>query len=562
MQLPYVDAMRGTLIRFSYRREVTWHVVMFGSPDYSVRNQQMSLHRISSSPCFRRATATVIFLCTTLSVFLPAQSCQVFGQTVRHPNIVLILADDMGSGDVQALNPLSKIPTPNLNRLANDGMTFTDGHSPSAVCTPTRYGLLTGRYCWRTELKRGVLGGYSKPLLQPGRSTIASMLNASGYTTGAVGKWHLGMDLPLKSDKADTSRWDGDPGIDFSGVIKDSPIHHGFDSYFGVTASLDMAPYVYVRDDRFTMEPSIQQQAVSFPHFVRQGPRAADFVIADVLDRLTTEAVNYVAGASKKDAPYFLYMPLTGPHKPAQPHRRFRGKTGLKEYGDFVAQVDWTVGQVLKTIDASGEADNTLVFYASDNGSYMYRYDDDQPKDHVDDVTVQGFRPENHRANGTFRGTKADIWEAGHRVPFFVRWPGHIKPGTKNSATVCLTDIYATCAAVVRANLSDSEAEDSISLLPLLRGTTTDRGVPVINHSAAGMFAIRDGRWKLVAGNGSGGRQAPKGKPFQKPFQLFDLRADPGEVHDIAGQHPDVVARLAESLYVIRNGNRTPRPRN
>ena len=387
------------------------------------------------------------------------------------------------------------------------------------------------------------------------------MLKTQGYTTGAVGKWHLGMDMPLMSADADISKWDGDPGIDFSGTIKDSPVHHGFDTYFGVTGSLDMAPYVYVRNDRFTMEPSIQQQAVSFPHFVRKGPRAADFVIADVLDKLATEAVSYIADASKKQAPYFLYVPLTGPHKPAQPHARFRGRTGLKEYGDFVAQVDWTVGEVLKAIDASNEADNTLVFYTSDNGSYMYRYDDGQKQDHVDDVTVQGFRSENHRANGMFRGTKADIWEAGHRVPFFVRWPGRIKPGTKNDAVVCLTDIYATCAAVVGAKVSDREAEDSVSLLPMLQGKSTDRGAPIINHSSGGMFAIRDGRWKLVAGNGSGGRQAPKGKPFQKPYQLFNLAADPSEARNVADKHPEVVMRMTDVLEVIRDGDRTPKPR-
>ncbi|MEO2016045.1 MAG: arylsulfatase [Fuerstiella sp.] len=521
----------------------------------------MSRYRVWGSFCSRRAAATVIYISIVVSISLPGQSKQAVGQTPRRPNIVLILADDMGSGDVQALNPSSKIATPNLNRLAADGMTFTDGHSPSAVCTPTRYGLLTGRYCWRTRLKRGVLGGYSKPLLETGRSTIANMLKTSGYTTGAVGKWHLGMALPLTADDADTNKWDGDPGIDFSGTITDSPVHHGFDSYFGVTGSLDMAPYVYVRNDRFTMEPSIQQPAVSFPHFVRKGPRAADFVIADVLDKLTSEAVGYIADASKKEAPYFLYMPLTGPHKPAQPHERFRGKTGLKEYGDFVAQVDWTVGQVLKAIDATNEVDNTIVFYTSDNGSYMYRYDDGQKRDHVDDVTVQGFRSENHRANGMFRGTKADVWEAGHRVPFFVRWPGHIKPGTTNKAAVCLTDIYATCAAIVGANVSENEAEDSISLLPMLQGKTADRGAPIINHSIGGMFAIRDGQWKLIAGNGSGGRQAPKGKPFQKPYQLFNLRMDPGEANNVAAEHPEVVIRMTEALEVIRTGDRTPKPR-
>ena len=252
---------------------------------------------------------------------------------------------------------------------------------------------------------------------------------------------------------------------------------------------------------------------------------------------------------------FFGVSLLTGPHKPAQPHARFRGRTGLKEYGDFVAQVDWTVGEVLKAIDASNEADNTLVFYTSDNGSYMYCYNDDKTKDHVDDVTVQGFRSEHHRANGMLRGTKADIWEAGHRVPFFVRWPGRIKPGTKNSAAVCLTDIYATCAAVAGVSVSDSEAEDSISLLPMLQGKTEDRGLPIINHSSGGMFAIRDGQWKLIAGNGSGGRQAPKGTPFQKPYQLFNLRTDPGEANNVADKHPEVIMRMTEALEVIRNGD-------
>lgn len=475
------------------------------------------------------------------------------------PNIVIILADDMGSGDVQALNGQSTIPTPHLNGLARDGMVFTDAHSPSAVCTPTRYGLLTGRYCWRTRLKRGVLGGYSEPLLEPGRSTIADMLSKAGYVTGAVGKWHLGMSLPLKSDAANTKTWEGDPGIDFGGIITDSPIHHGFRYYFGVSASLDMAPYVFVRNDRFTMLPTIQQPAVKFPHFVRMGPRAEDFVIAEVLDKLTEEAAGFIEESAPREQPYFLYLPLTGPHKPTQPHQRFQGKTKLNEYGDFVHQVDWTVGQVLEAIDRTGEADNTLVFFTSDNGSYMYRYDDER-EDHVDDVTVQGFRREHHTANGPYRGTKADVWEAGHRVPFFVRWPGHVKPGSQCTEPVCLTDIYATCAQVVGAEISNDQAEDSAPLTGLLEGGNEKRGAPVINHSANGMFAIRDGQWKLVAGNGSGGRQAPRGKPFEKPFQLFDLSADPGEQHDVASGHLEIVQKLTARLNeLIEAGRSVPR---
>lgn len=490
---------------------------------------------------------------TQLCFFVLTAALTSIVRAQDRPNIVVILADDMGYGDVQALNKKSTIPTPGLNSMAAGGLTFTDAHSPSAVCTPTRYALMTGRYCWRSRLKRGVLGGYSEPLLEEGRSTIADMLKKHGYNTGAVGKWHLGMQLPLTGDKANTKKWDGDPGIDFGGVITDSPIHHGFDYYFGVSASLDMAPYVYIRNDRFTMLPTIQQPAVSFPHFVRKGPRAEDFVIDEVLDKLTEEATNFISKSAPKDAPYFLYMPLTGPHKPAQPHERFRGKTTLKEYGDFVHQVDWTVDQVMKTIEKSGESDNTLVFFTSDNGSYMYRYDEAGKPDHVDNVTIQGYRPEHHTANGPLRGTKADVWEAGHRVPFFVRWPKEIKSGTTSAETICHTDIYATCAAVIGAKIGKDEAEDSASLHRILTGRDAKRGAPVINHSAAGMFAIRDGRWKLVAGTGSGGRQAPKGKPFEKPYQLFDLEADLSETNNVAADHPDIVERLTAELERIRS---------
>ncbi len=496
-----------------------------------------------------------LVVCLNVLVLLQVVTC---GSVIAEkPNIVLILADDMGSGDVQALNPASKIPTPNIDGLAAAGMTFTDAHSPSAVCTPTRYGLLTGRYCWRTRLKRGVLGGYSEPLLSPDRSTLATMLGRAGYRTAAVGKWHLGMKLPLRKKDADTRKWQGDPGIDFGGVITDSPVHHGFDSYFGVSASLDMAPYVYVRNDRYTMEPTIQQPAVKFPHFVRAGPRAADFVIDEVLDKLTDEAVGFIRKSASGPQPFFLYMPLTGPHKPTQPHARFRGKTGLNEYGDFVMQVDWTVGQVLRSLDETGVSDNTLVIFTSDNGSYMYRYDSADKKDHVDDAAVQGYRAENHKPNGDLRGTKADVWEAGHRVPTFARWPGHLTPRSKTESTICLTDIYATLAAIVEQPIGRDEAEDSVSLLPVIEGQRADRGVPVVHHSVAGMFAIRDGRWKLVAGNGSGGREAPRGKPFQQPYQLFDLGADLAERNNVASQHPEIVARLTEKLEQLRQSGRS-----
>ncbi|GAB5404675.1 MAG: arylsulfatase [Aureliella sp.] len=464
---------------------------------------------------------------------------------------MVILADDLGSGDVQALNPDSKIPTPNLNALAASGMTFHDAHSPSAVCTPTRYGLLTGRYCWRSRMKKGVLNGYSPPLIEKDRPTFAQMLSSKGYNTAIVGKWHLGMNIPMLPEPPN-DRFKGDPGVDFEGTITDSPNDRGFDYSFLVTASLDMAPYVYVRNGRFTQKPTIQQPAVKFPHFVRAGPRSEDFVIEETLDKLISEATVQIGTMAKKDDPFLLYLPLTGPHKPCQPATRFQGKTALGEYGDFVHQVDASVGRVLEAIRESGEEDNTLVIFTSDNGSYMYRYTDGRT-DHVEDSGVQGFKEQRHRSNGPYRGTKADIWEAGHRVPFFVRWPGSVEAGSQCKQTICLTDIYATLAEIADEPLADNVAEDSFSIMRMLAGSQNPRPAPVIHHSGSGMFALRSGPWKLIAGNGSGGREAPKGKPFEKPFQLFNMTTDVGESHDLAEEQSEKVAHLTATLEDIRS---------
>lgn len=464
----------------------------------------------------------------------------------RQPNILFLLADDMGYGDVQALNPDSKIPTPNLNRLAAEGMAFTDAHSPSAVCTPTRYGVVTGRYCWRSRLKRGVLNGYSEHLIDPQRETVAKFMHAAGYHTAVVGKWHLGMDF-AKAGKGKNS-------FDFTKPIQNGANTMGFDYSYVIPASLDFPPYFYIRDQRAVMLPTMKQEKQGFPAYLRAGEIAPNFVMEDALDHLTEQAIGYLRRRSQLEQPFFLYFPLTAPHKPVLPHKRFRGKSKLGPYGDFVVQVDDTVGRVLKALDELKLAEDTVVFYTSDNGSFMYRYDDDRPG-HVADETVQGFRAKNHLANGPFRGTKADVWEAGHRVPFFVRWPGKVGAGTKSAETITHTDFYATCAEIVGRPLPKGAAEDSFSILPTLLGKPRpEPRAPVINHSSGGMFAIRDGRWKLVLGNGSGGRQNPKGKPFAQPYHLLDLNADIGEGKNVADQHPDVVERLTKEFERIHQG--------
>ncbi|MCD6340234.1 MAG: arylsulfatase [Verrucomicrobia bacterium] len=461
----------------------------------------------------------------------------------ERPNIVVILADDMGYGDPHILNPESKIPTPNLDRLARQGMTFTDAHTPAAVCTPTRYGLLTGRYCWRSRLKRGVLFGYSEPLIEKARPTIASFLKRHGYYTGVVGKWHLG--LGWVKDKQGK--------VDFAQSVTHGPNELGFDFSYIVPASMDMSPYVYLCNGRATALPTLDQPRTPFPAYRRAGPRAPDFNFDQALDHLLGQACGFIKRRAKEKTPFFLYFALTAPHKPCLPHPRFRGRTRLGPYGDFVVQVDWTVGQVLQTLDECGAADNTLVVYTSDNGSYMYRRA--VRPDHVEDPSVQAYRPEHHKANGNLRGTKADIWEGGHRVPFFVRWPGHVEAGARASATVCLTDLFATFADLLDATVPDGAAEDSFSFLPYLEGRPPRAPrPPVIHHSGGGMFAVRWKQWKLVLGNGSGGREKPRGKPFARPYTLFDVARDLGEQHNLVDQYPEVAETLEKACIEIIDG--------
>ena len=469
----------------------------------------------------------------------------------QKPNIIFIMADDMGSGDVRSLNSKSRIPTPNLDRLSREGMTFTDAHSPSAVCTPTRYGVMTGRYCWRSRMKSGVLNGYGTPLIEPGRITVGSFLNDNGYATACVGKWHLGLGFVRKENSNNKQ------DFDYSKPLTDGAHTHGFNFSFIIPASLDFPPYVYIKNGTVTAVPDRVQPAVSFPGFLREGPIGADFFMENALEHLVDQAVGFLSSRKGSDEkPFFLYLPLTSPHKPVLPHPRYRGSTKLGTYGDFIFQTDAMVGKVLRALDEEGLSKDTLIFFTSDNGSFMYNRSGDP--DHLDDATVQAYRPENHTSNGALRGTKADVWEAGHRVPFFARWPEKIEAGSKCSNTITHTDLFATCAELAGAKLPDKAAEDSFSWVPLFQGKFDQfKRAPVINHSANGTFAIRDGEWKLVLGNGSGGREKPRGKPFGKPYQLYDLKNDLGEKKDLAAKYPEIVNRLTDRCEAIRAGGRS-----
>lgn len=498
----------------------------------------MTVFYCSHYPIMNRSLKTSVPLLFGCLVAMAAQA---------KPNIVFIMADDMGSGDMQALNPDSTIPTPYLDQLAGEGMTFTDAHSPSAVCTPTRYGVMTGRYCWRSSLTRGVLNGYGEPLIETDRETVASALRKAGYTTGIVGKWHLGLGFQKTNGE-----WDWDKPLTYS------PIDVGFDYSLVIPASLDFPPYIYIEGHEITGAPNRVQEARKFPAFLRKGELGSDFSIVDCLDRLGDEAAAYVERHAQGDAPFFLYFPLTAPHKPALPHPRFVGKSGLGPYGDFVMQVDETVGKVIDAIDEAGIAENTLVIYTSDNGSYMYRYGDPDDPDHVSDHSIQGYCERHHRANGVLRGTKADIWEAGHRVPFLVRWKGAIQAGSSSGRTITHTDFFATALSVAGAPLPSSKvaAQDSFDFSPLFLGDSKRfKRAPVIHHSGGAMFAIRDGDWKLVMGNGSGGREKPSGKRFHRPYQLFNLADDLSETTDRIREFPEIAQTLErQALEIVASG--------
>jgi arylsulfatase A len=454
-------------------------------------------------------------------------------QPPRTPNIVFILCDDLGIGDIHAFNPdRGRIPTPNVDRLAAQGIMFTDAHASSSVCTPSRYSILTGRYNWRSRLQTGVLGGMSEPLLAPGRRTVASFLKDQGYTTACIGKWHLGL-------KYGPQR--------FTSPLTDGPLQHGFDHFFGISASLDMPPFAWIEDDRFPEAPTATKK------WLRSGPAAPTFEAIDAMPTITQRAVEYIRRTRDKTAdqpPFFLYLTFTAPHTPILPTPQWKGKSGLGDYADFVMQVDASVGQVLQAIDDSRQRDNTIVYFTSDNGCAPAA----EPK---------RLEASGHFPSAQFRGYKSDIWEGGHRIPLIVRWPGVTAPGTKSAQLVGLIDLFATTAGMLHQPLPDDAAEDSFSLLPLFEGKDLAVRTTEINHSIDGYFALREGNWKLELCAGSGGWGAPRetqaaARRLPK-VQLYDLAADPAETRNVEAQHPQIVERLTRSLEkAIADGRTTP----
>ncbi len=487
----------------------------------------------------------------------------------RLPNIVFILADDLGWGDLGCYNPQSKIKTPHLDRLAAQGIRFTDAHTPSSVCTPTRYGLLTGRYSWRTRLKLGVQDGFDPPLIEKGRMTVASMLKQRGYATGCFGKWHLGMQWTRKDGTPMPLRTSGGfrPGddVDFSKRATDGVNAAGFDEYFGISASLDMPPYCFVEDGR-----AVGKMSARLPKgmtlFLNQteGMAAEGFRLEDVVPEVTDRAVSFIERNAEQ--PFFLYLPLSSPHLPVVPNKEFEGKSGAGKYGDFVVEMDAAVGKILEALDRADVAGNTLVCFSSDNGGLWHWWEFVE----ADDVqggktTPRGAynKDHGHQSNAWMRGTKADAWEGGHRVAFVARWPGRIKTGTVSDSTICLTDFFATCAEAVGQKLPADAGEDSFSLLPVFANAKREVRDHVVHHTLQGKFAIRSGEWKLIVERGSGGFSVPRTvevKEGEAAGQLYNLRTDRQETKNVYLEHPEVVARLRAKLEAVRKAGRSRGP--
>ncbi|WP_020595770.1 sulfatase family protein [Spirosoma panaciterrae] len=494
------------------------------------------------------------FAFTTLACLVVCIALITKSKQTQRPNILYILADDLGYGDVSAYNPDGQVATPNIDKLAAQGMRFTDAHSPSSVCTPTRYAILTGRYPWRSRLPVGVLRGYSRTLIENNRPTVASFLKQNGYQTGVIGKWHLGLDwVPKKGNEQLLAtenygiKTEMDTAvIDFSQKPTQGPNTIGFDYSYILPASLDMPPYCYLENQKLTDQPTAYTNGNKLESgytgpFWREGKMAPSFDFYEVLPTFVQKA-NAFLKRQTSAKPFFLYLPFAAPHTPWVPKKEYTGKSKAGEYGAFVQQVDAAVGEVLRTLESSGLADNTIVIFASDNGPYWR------------ENFVKQF---NHKAAGEFRGMKGDAFEGGHRIPFIVRWPGKVKPGTVSAATTTLANLMATCTDILGSSDTKFAPEDSYSILPVLQGKAKQvRNQPAVVHSSSiGYYAIRKGDWKLIEGLGSGGFTEPrdvKPKPGEPIGQLYNLATDQLETTNLYQQHPEKVRELTELLTAIK----------
>ncbi len=452
---------------------------------------------------------------------------------INRPNIIYILCDDLGYGDIKSMAPeYCAFPTPNVDKLASQGMMFSNAHSGSSVCTPTRYGLLTGRYAWRTWLQMGVVQGHADPLISEDHLTAADFLKEQGYQTAIIGKWHLNFNYinPVTNDTIPLKTKEGEKNETPVGtLIPDGPITKGFDYYYG---------FHHARAMKWVIENE---------HVVKE---IEEVEMLPLLANKSVEYINTKARDAKKGKPFFLYVPLNSPHTPIVPSKEWKGKSGIGDYGDFVMETDWAAGEIMKALEANNLAENTIVIFSSDNGCSRR-------------ADFENLHAQNHYPSAHLRGSKSDIWDGGHRVPFFVRWPEKIKAGSQNDQLICHTDFMATCADILGIPLPENSSVDGISFKPALNGNQIpNEREAVVHHSISGKFAIRKGKWKLIFCPGSGGWTSPNNREAKKmglpKIQLYDMETDMGEENNVSADHPEIVEELTWLLTsYIENGRST-----
>ena len=504
-------------------------------------------------------------------IFLLALSSHAIGAKTSQPNIVIILADDLGYGDLQCYNPNSNIPTPNLNKLAAEGMRFTDAHSPSTVCTPSRYSLLTGEMAFRLNQRHVFVGVGGPCLIKKDQLTLPGMLKQKGYRTALFGKWHVGMTFYNKATGEPMyDNWKGVMETDFSRPIPDGPIHRGFDEFFGTACcpTTDWL-YSYIDGDKVNVPPKIKmdreekdRRGLSLNPWTkdfRPGWASEHFEPENVDVLFLKKSIDFLKRHQKEspEQPFFLELSTQAVHLPSIPADQYKGKTDFGPHGDFIYQLDQTVGQIMNTLDELGLTDNTLVFFSSDNGPEV-------------PTVIHMVRKYDHHGAHPWRGLKRDNWEGGHRVPLIVRWPGTIQPGSVSDQLTSLTDVVATCAAIVDYDLPHDSAEDSINMLPALKGQTDPVRTWQLQQSTRGL-SIRKGQWKYLNHPGSGGNNyqregdwgakavALDAREVDAPAQLYNLESDPQELNNLFHQHPERVKEMKSKLEeLVESGRSAP----
>lgn len=521
---------------------------------------------------------TILFAIVLVPVFITVNA-----QNKQRPNIVIIMADDLGYGDFSCYGA-KKYSTPAVDAVAASGLKFTDAHTASSLCTPSRYSLLTGRYSWRTRLRSGVLTWFGQPMIEPTRTTIASMLHRNGYYTACIGKWHLGFEWALKpnapadpvKDVFDSWEVSTQDYIDFSKPVKQGPTERGFDYYYGISASNNMIPFVYIENDRVTQPPVIKKEYVYDTD--QESTRAANWDLETIDAELTKKAVDVIDNhfAKKNNQPLFLYYPTSSIHRPCIPTTT-KGKSGAGLRGDMVLVFDQIVEQIVTALKRNNAFDNTLLIITSDNGGVpgdalqaLERYKNDlgdklYPSDagnypsqyvnpHGNAIAKKGWITYDHPSAGPYLGFKSDAWEGGHRVPLIMRWPGTIKAGQSNANMVCNVDMLATLAELVGDKLIKGEAEDSYSYLPNITGHSTAQVRTSLTMVAggSGAYVVRIGNWKYIEpGKPAWGQTFYADGPKTNQAQLYDLGMDPGEKNNLCARMPDKVAEFKQLIEQV-----------